>query len=327
MQSALTIEQQVGRYTSVSATYLNARGEHQFLTREIPSGTGTFDDQYQAGGIFRQNQFNTNINVRTPRGVTIFGYYSANWANSNISSITDPYNPHTDYGRAAFSVRNRLVLGGNVPVPYHISFSPMILAQSGSPYNITTGLDENQDFITTDRPQFQPGVTPNCRNASTFYSPAISKTGYIPGENYQQIPVNFCTGPASVSLNLRLSRTFGFGPKTEAAIAAAARAAQGGGPGGRGGMGGPGGGGRGPGGGGRGGPGGGFGGGMGSNTGRKYNLTIGAQAQNLFNEVPYGIPVSSLTNPRFGTPISLGGVYGGGSNSVRRIMLQANFNF
>jgi len=77
---------------------------------------------------------------------------------------------------------------------------------------------------------------------------------------------------------------------------------------------------------------------MGSNTGHKYNLTIGAQAQNLFNQVPYGTPVSSLSNPRFGQSISLGGFYGGGggrggggggggSNSVRRIMLQASLNF
>jgi hypothetical protein len=74
--------------------------------------------------------------------------------------------------------------------------------------------------------------------------------------------------------------------------------------------------------------------GAGSNTGHKYNLTIGAQAQNLFNMVPYGTPVSSLNNPRFGQPISLaGGPFGGGpgsggqGNSVRRIMLQANFSF
>jgi hypothetical protein len=138
-------------------------------------------------------------------------------------------------------------------------------------------------------------------------------------------------------VNLRLSRTFGFGPKTEAALAAEARAKQGGpgGPGGPGGLGGPGGGRGEHGGGGRGFDGGGRGGfGGGSNTGRKYNLTIGAQAQNLFNQVPYAIPVSSLNNPRFGQSISLGGFYGGGggpggggSNAVRRIMLQASFNF
>ena len=81
--------------------------------------------------------------------------------------------------------------------------------------------------------------------------------------------------------------------------------------------------------------GGGFGGGGfgGSNTGHKYTLIIGAQATNLFNQVPYAVPVSSLTNPRFGQSISIGGFYGGrgggggGDTSVRRITLQANLNF
>jgi hypothetical protein len=86
----------------------------------------------------------------------------------------------------------------------------------------------------------------------------------------------------------------------------------GGGGGGRGGFGG-----------GPGGPGGGFGGG----SDRRYTLTIGAQAQNLFNEVPYGIPVSTLTNPQFGKTLSLGGGPFAGQNAVRTIMLQANFSF
>ena len=68
-------------------------------------------------------------------------------------------------------------------------------------------------------------------------------------------------------------------------------------------------------------------GGFGSGSDRKYTLTIGAQAQNLFNEVPYGIPVSTLTNPQFGKTLSLGGGPFGGGNAVRTIMLQANFSF
>ena len=337
MQAALTLEQQVGRYMNVSATYLNARGVHQFFTRQLPNGS-SFISSSQSEGIFRQHQINTNINLRTPGGISLFGFYSANWAEGNLTAITDPFNPRTDYGRTAFSVRNRMALGGNIPLPYHITASPMIFAQSGSPYNITTGRDENGDLIYTDRPQFKAGVTPDCRNAAAWLTPANS-VSYVPGENYQQIPINYCTGPASSTINLRLSRTFGFGPKTDAALAADARRQQGG-PGGPGGPGG-GRGGRGGGGGGFGGGGGrgGFGGpggfGGGSNTGRRYNLTIGAQAQNLFNQVPYAVPVSSLNNPRFGQPISLGGFYGGGggggfgggSNSVRRITLQANFNF
>jgi hypothetical protein len=159
------------------------------------------------------------------------------------------------------------------------------------------------------------------------------------GEPYTEIPVNYCTGPANVTINLRLGRTFGFGPKTDAALAAAARqAANGGGgggggrPGGGGGLGGGAIGGGGGGGGARGGGGGGGGGGRGgggggANTGHKYNLTIAAAAQNLFNEIPYGTPVSTLSSTDFGKPITLQQGVFASANAVRRITLLATFTF
>jgi hypothetical protein len=305
---------------------MSARGEHQFLTRSIPLGTGstTIDNINQSEGVFRQNQINTNINVRTPKGIAIFGFYSANWADSNIGSITDPFNSSVDYGRAAFATRNRMVLGGSIPLPYKFTASPMIFAQSGSPYNVSAGIPDAVTLGYGDRPSFNTanGITAanaNCFNASSF----SNATPYAAGGTDNQVPVNFCTGPANISFNLRLSRSFGIGPKT----AAAAQATGPGGPGGMsmGGMGGrPGGGG---GGGGRGGGFGGPGGGFGSGSDRKYSLTIGAQAQNLFNEVPYGIPVSTLTNPQFGHTLTIGSGPFASQNAVRTIMLQASFTF
>ncbi len=328
IQSAAAVEQQIGKYASVSVTYMNARGEHQFLTRSIPVGTGStaIDNINQSEGVFRQNQINTNINVRTPKGISVFGFYSANWADSNISSITDPFNPAVDYGRAAFAVRSRMVLGGSIPLPYKFTASPLIFAQSGSPYNVSAGIPDAVTLGYADRPSFasnENAASANCFNAISF----SNATPYTAGGTDNQIPVNFCTGPANVSFNLRLARSFAIGPKTAAALAAT-QAGGPGGPGAFGGMGGrPGGGGGGGGrggfGGGPGGPGGGFGGG----SDRRYTLTIGAQAQNLFNEVPYGIPVSTLTNPQFGKTLSLGGGPFAGQNAVRTIMLQANFSF
>jgi hypothetical protein len=332
IQSALTLEQQIGKYGSVSVSYLNGRGEHQFLQRYIPSGS-SIDAINQSGGVFRQNQLNTNVNIRTPKGITIFGFYSANWANSNISNITNPYNPAVDYGRAAFAVRNRVVLGGNIPLPFKITASPLLFAQSGSPYNVTAGVQDPTTLQYTDRPTFLAGATSaNCYSAASFGG-ATGTTG--------EIPVNYCTGPASASFNLRLARTFGFGPKSDAAIAAAARAQAQGGPGGPGGPGGFGGGAGGPGGGGGGGGrpgggggpggggpgGGGPGGGGGGSSDRRYSITVGAQASNLFNEVPYGPETSTLTSPLFGKSTTLQAGPGASANAVRRIMLQANFNF
>lgn len=326
IQSAAAVEQQIGKYASVSVTYTNARGEHQFLARSIPisSGSTTINNINQSEGVFRQNQINTNINVRTPKGITIFGFYSANWADSNTSSITDPFNSSVDYGRAAFATRNRMVLGGSIPLPYRFTASPLIFAQSGSPYNVTAGIPDAVTLAYGDRPSFAPNVTASnadCFNAGSF----SNTTPYAAGGTDNQIPVNFCTGPANVSFNLRLSRSFGIGPKTEAALAAAAQAGRPGGPGTFGGIGG----GRPGGGGGRGGFGGGGGpmGGFGSGSDRKYTLTIGAQAQNLFNEVPYGIPVSTMTSPQFGKTLGLGGGGFASQNAVRTITLQANFSF
>ena len=331
MQSAATVEQQVGKYANLSMTYLNTRGIHQFLTRSLPvtttvSGvtTTTINNTNESEGVFRQNQINVNGRIQMTNGLSLMGWYSASWANTNTSNISDPFDSTVDYGRASFGVRNRVGIFGNIPLPYRITASPMLIASSGSPYNITMGTQDSVTNGGNDRPAFAQGVTAataSCTNANSF----SSANPYTAGGTNNQIPVNFCTGPASVSVNMRLGRTFGFGPKTAAALAKAAAAAQqasqpggpggpGGGPGG--GRGGPGGGG-----GGRGGPGGPPSGGS-SSTGRKYNLTISAMAQNLFNEVPYSTPNSTLNSPKFGQTTSITS-----GNAVRKIMLQANFSF
>jgi hypothetical protein len=369
IETAGTLEQQVGKYASLTVTYTNSRGFHQFLTRGLPIATGTtasIINTNQSEGVFKENQITTNINIRTPKNSSITGYYAASWANSNDASMSDPFSSSVDYGRARFGVRSRVNLLGSFQLPWHITASPILSAQSGSPYNVTTGLPEyytvpgvtNQiNLGGSVRPAWKgSGTMPaygnfaECTNVNNF----SDATPFVPGGVNNQIPLDFCTGPASVSINLRLGRTFGFGPKTAAALAAeqaARQAAQqaGGGPGGPSGLGGPGGPGGGGGGGGRGGGGGfgggggggggggfggggggggrggggGGGGGRGSNTGRKYNLTLGAQAQNLFNEIPYSSPVSSVANQQlFGKILSVQG-----GNSVRRITIQASLTF
>ncbi len=153
------------------------------------------------------------------------------------------------------------------------------------------------------------------------------------------LPANIGNSPASVALNLRVSRSFGIGPKLQSQNGANAAGQRQGGPGGP--MGGYGGGpGGGGGGGGRGGGGGGYGGPQGASTGHKYSLTFSAQALNLFNDVNYGTPSGSINptqtgstvygpGPRFEKSTSLaGGIFASPSGSAsRRIFFQAAFNF
>ncbi len=315
MQFAIGADQQLFRGATLSVNYLHARGVHQLLSQNVSYGTSAPTQyQYQSEGVFRQNQLITNVNIRSSRYFSLFGYYVLNFAKADTAGATYfpsvPFNIGADYGRAQFDTRNRLFVGGNVTLPYKISLSPFIVAQSGTPYNITIGTDQNNDTVFNDRPAFLPGRTSaSCSDASSFDA--------NPATGEARIPINYCSGPALFTTNLRVAKTFGFGPST-----GQAQSAQGGGGPGQGGPGGPG---------GRGGPGGGGGGmfgGGGASTGKRYNLTLGVQAMNLFNTENLSTPVGVLRSTTlFGTSTQLAGNIYTSNAALRRILLQASFNF
>lgn len=330
MQTAVGVDQQVGKRTTVSLNYLDTRGVHQFLSRALPVN-GSYNNgviySYQSGGVYRQNQFIVNFRTQLSNKFSLFGYYTLNSANSNANGAdnfpTDSLNPKTDYGRSLFAQKHRIFLFGNMTLPLAFNLSPFLSVNSGNYYNITTGGDLNGDTVSNDRAGFANGVSGNCRIATDFISTGITAANRVsPG---------YCEGPSNVQFNLRVVKVFGFGKRaTPPGRGGGDGQGGGGGPRPPGGGGGPRGGGGG--GGGRGG-GGGFGGGI--NSGHKYNFNVGAQIQNLFNYVPYATPQGQLTsyNPNpalnlFGKSTSLsGGGPGGSTSAVRSITLQLNFNF
>jgi hypothetical protein len=142
-----------------------------------------------------------------------------------------------------------------------------------------------------------------------------------PTPGQKLIPINIGTGPTLFTMNLRLSKTFGFG--REVGAGQGPRGGQGGGGGGRGGIPGGGLGGRGLSGGG--GPGGPFS--AAAATNRRYNLTFSVSARNVLNRVNLAPPVGNLDSPLFGESNALaGGPYSFGS-ATRRIDLQVLFSF
>jgi hypothetical protein len=266
-----------------------------------------------------------NGRVQTTKWLSFFGYYALGFAKGdttgNGSAITTPYNIHADYGRTLFDRRNQAFMAGSVTLPYLIQFSPFVIAQSGTPYNVTLGTDTNNDSYFNERPVAVPATMVNGNSVKSISgcSLAFTQPGSTASAGYTTAPINACTGPNLFTFNFRLTKAFGFGEKT---------GNQGGNQGG--GQGGPGGGGRhgGGGGGGRGGPGGpgGFGGG-GSSTGRRYSVAFGINVQNLFNNRDLATPLSNFTSPRFGQSTQLVGGPFTQESAVRRMSLQASFNF
>jgi len=339
MQTGLTLERQLTKSANLSLTYLNARGVHQFFTENInaplcstlpcdpstaPHPLGNTDNvyQYQSEGIFKQQQLIINSSVRMGTKLSLFGYYTLNYANSDAAGAgTFPSTQNDislDYGRAAFDVRHRVFFGGSVGLPNNFRLSPFLFAQSGVPFNITTGQDVNGDSIFNDRPAFAtPQSIPQNVVTNKFGSFDL-----VPQPGESLVPINSLTSAGRFSLNLRLSKTFGFGQKKEPVNTGAGGPGAGGtfgrGPGGPGGRGG------GHGGGGFGGRG---GGGMdsGANNNR-YNLTFSVSARNVFNNVNLDTPIGNLSSPLFGQANGLARGFSS-PTANRRIDLQVSFSF
>ena len=334
MQTAFSLERQVTKIANVTLTYLNARGVHQFLSLNVnapPPGTpfssGLLPEpmagpifQYVSDGLFRQNQLITNFNIRAGAKLSLFGYYSLNYANSDTAGASsfpsNQYDVGADYGRASFDIRHRVFMGGTIGLPHGFRLSPFMIFNSGSPYNVTVGQDLSNDSLFNDRPGFAPNVTGACLSPLQRCHYLIPTRSNIP----YPIPINYLTGPNHFTLNLRLAKSFGFGPETHSS-----GAQQGGGPGGgfpgggggpRGGSGGGGGFGRGP---------GGFGGG--SSTTRRYSLTFSVNARNILNKVNAATPIGTLSSQSFGQSIALAGGPFSSAAANRKIELQAMFNF
>ena len=325
-QFAGGFDQSVGKHATVSVNYLHTLGVHQLNIQdadypqpaELAANPATpipeaVNYQYFSEGEFHQDQMNVNVRSQTTRWLTLFGYYSLNFAKGDSSGggaeVSENYDLQADLGRTTFDRRNFGVVFGSISLPKFFQVSPFIISQSGQPYNVTTGNDAPEDSFFNQRPE---AVPLSMVNGSTIRAIPGCDLGFAqPGTvaGYGTAPINACTGPNLFTLNLRITKTIGFGEK----VASSRGGGGGGGP-----HIGPG---------GFAGGGGGHGGFGGTSTGRRYSVTIGGQIQNLFNNLDPAPPIATLNSQEFGRSIVLQGGPYTQQSAVRRIQLQASFNF
>ena len=344
MQGALGVERQLPYNTTLAVTFTNSHAIHLLRTRNInaplpgtyvpgtpntgirPFGGGNLY-LYESDGIMNQNQVLVNVNTRMTKNISLFGFYVLNHAKSDTDGANSfPANQYDfagEYGRSSLDVRHRFVLGGSLATKWGLRWSPFIIAHSGEPFNITTGRDLNGDSVFTDR----PGFATDCGAKGVVCTP-FGNFDTAPKPGQAIIPRNFGNAPSYFAVNLRMSKTWGFGERTTTARPAGG-SDSGGGPGGDHG-------------GGRGSRGGGPPGGMrmggggdhgdhggGESTGKRYNVTFSASARNLLNTLNAGNPIGNLTSPLFGRSNALASGFGPDRNSAnnRRLDLQVRFTF
>ncbi|HMF57334.1 MAG TPA: hypothetical protein VK619_13405, partial [Pyrinomonadaceae bacterium] len=374
MQSAISIERLLPYKVTLSVTYINARTLHLLRSRNINAPLpGTYDPlhpelavrpfpgqgniyEFESTGRFNQNQLIVSVNNRFNQKLTLFGNYTLNRARSDSDGAgsfpMNTFDLSGEYGRAAQDIRHRFFLGGSIGAPWGLRLNPFIVAFSGRPFNITTGVDANGDLQFNERPAFATDLT----------RPSVVVTRFgafdlVPLPGQQIIPRNFGSGPSYISVNLQVSKTWTFGTMGGNRAASAQPAGgsnqqggqqvrQGGGQQQQGNSnfmllgGGAAGGNR------AGGQGGGQGGGPvrasgllgnggGNSAEKRYSLTFSIRASNLFNRTNPGQIIGNLRSSLFGLANSLNGAFGGfgqggglsSSAGNRRIEASIRFTF
>jgi hypothetical protein len=350
MEGAIGVDRQITKLITGNVTYVYSQGVHQYFTDNLsaaaefpianaqsdtypafaPAAPDSNNLQYQSGGFYREHQIMTTVRAtyRKYSFVANYTFSNAHGDTNGVSSVPSvSSDPSLDYGRTDFDVPQRFMLFGNFTLPWKVSLSPMLVVNSGTPFSITSGSDLTGNNQFNGRPTYASSCSEPSAIATRwgcFDSQPYGTENPAPGTplepyaaNEKIAPPGLGTGPDSVSVNMRVSKVIGIGPKTE-----------GGGAGGGGGRGG----------GWRGGPPG-LGGGLSGNQGgpgrmdqsvsNRYNLTLSMWGSNILNHENLGTPNGALSAPTlFGKSQTLaGGFFASPTAGNRNISFQATFSF
>ncbi len=348
MQTAVGVDRQISRNITGNVTYLYSRGIHHYLSENVNApaifdpNTGEGTDrpcetnplavpggcpagytgnvyQFQSGAVYNQSELIFTGNARMKR-FNLFGFYVLNSAKADTDGATyfpsHPGQPGLDYGRAGWDTRNRLMLLGNLQLPYQLSLTPIFAANSGNPFNLVIGQDINGDNQYNDRPAYAPASACQSGAAGNYATRFGCLTSNVTAAS-PSVPYDLGTGPSNYSLNLRVSKVVGIGPRV--GEGAGAGTGDGGGPHGGGhglgtrGLSGN-----------SGGP-----GKLDQSAPRKYNIVLVAYGANLFNHLNLDTPNGTLTSSRFFDRSQglAGGFFSPPYPGNRAIDFQASFNF
>jgi hypothetical protein len=321
MQTGVGVDRQIAKGITANVTYLFTQGVHHYLMNcvnapafDVGSYTITgsspaqFNYQFQSGGFYRQNQLIFTASVQLKRFI-FSGNYLINEARSDTESVnyvpSVAANPGLDYGRAGFGYRQRLSFLNSYTGPWGIVYASMLVARSGTPYNLTIGNDLTGNNQFNARPTF--GTCGAAGVVSTAYG--CLDTDPV-GKDERMTPFDLGTGPANAVYHVRISKVIGVGPRTKTAGQGQTYTANANSVSGRG-----------------------IGNGgaavrLDQTAPRRFNLTFVVGASNAFNIVNLGTPNGVLLSPLYGKTQALaGGPFANPTPGNRAINFQTTFSF
>jgi Carboxypeptidase regulatory-like domain/TonB dependent receptor len=177
-------------------------------TRPLGNSAGNVLES-QSTGRSTYDSLNLGLNGKIWK-VNFWSNYSLNKSRGTDTGTSgssfNPYDFSQEFGRASFDIRHWLWTNFSYQTRSGFSVNGFIVANSGPPFNITTGRDLNGDTFFTERPALatdlnKPGVVVTPLGA---FDPN-------PAPGQPIIPRNFGQAPIFVSVNFGVSKTIKFG--------------------------------------------------------------------------------------------------------------------
>ncbi len=309
MVSSFSGEHSFGGKGSIGATFLSTRGVHQYLSRNrnapLPGTYNSADPtsgvrplggtqnvyQFSSDGIRHAEVLFANLDLNLTKRLSVWAFGQLQRRRGDSSGVgsfpSNEYDLAQDYGRNT-QPGERLFAGAWYNAVKGVNGGLFFRANSGVPFNITTGTDANGDTQYNDRPAFATDLT----------RASVVRTGYgnfdtSPIAGQRIIPINYGTGPGLVSLQVTAAKEFHFGPRPLPEAGAQGKPAGKGVP----------------------------------PPEPRYALRFAVEAGNVLNHNNPGAPVGILTSPFFGQSISLAQSFSGITAANRTVTLHGRFSF
>jgi hypothetical protein len=176
-QTSFSIEHPLFQTLRGTLEYRYLRGVHLFRALDVnapvagvrPHPNLFLERVVQSTALLRSNAVIASLQGRVKKNVKFKAQYTLSRSDDNTDGPlvlpADSRNLGPEWGRSSFDMRHRFVLAGTSDLPAAFRLGLMVVANSGMPFNITTGSDDNGDGVVNDRP---PGVTRNTGQGPTF---------------------------------------------------------------------------------------------------------------------------------------------------------------
>lgn len=180
----------LNKTTSIEGTYTFKRGLHLFRSRDInapidglrPNPEFSSIRSFESGGSSFEHRINVKFN-KYYKGINFYGIYDLTKAESDfdnsLSLPSNSLNIKSDWGPIDFNQFHKIKFSADLELIKLVKLIPSIRIESGFPYTITTGRDENGDSVVNDRPS---GIGRNSETGEWQYQADIRIEWKIPRE-------------------------------------------------------------------------------------------------------------------------------------------------